>query len=569
MRRQMTYAGQIPLETDLLSTNKNTMVALGYFAQAILGTTTCVDGLACSPTAPASLSVTVAPGSIYALSAVDNSSYSSLAADTTHSIMKQGILYDTWSATMTPPGTSGYAINYLIQGTFAETDDGSTVLPYYNSSNPAVAWSGPSNSGTAQYTQRSGYLTLSTKAGTAATAGSQTTPAADSGYVPLWVVTVAYGATTITSPNIAVHPSAPFINPKLYGLSSAIHYGTDTGSVNALAATVTPAVSSYVDGHIFEITPANTSTSTAPTLNVAGLGAKTIYRPDGGALTVGAIVAGAKFLAAYDGTLGGFVVLGVTKAYVDAAVAAVAPLAVLADPGNVLVTVSSNTAISVSSPSAVVTTTSAAMKLSSVSVSIATGSSGAGGLDTGTLSTSTWYYVWLIAKADGTTSGLLSASATAPTMPSGYTYKCYVGAVRADSSGYLWRTIQYRRRTKVIAGTNPTTVPAIATGPVGSLSGSVVTWSTPSVSSFAPPTALSILLSADNGAYASGGCCQMFIAPSTAYTAPWGSLPPYWAGDLQYDANGAIVEVPLVGGSAVCWYAGSNAGRLGLDGWME
>ena len=41
------------------------------------------------------------------------------------------------------------------------------------------------------------------------------------------------------------------------------------------------------------------------------------------------------------------------------------------------------------------------MKLSSVSVSIATGSSGAGGLDTGTLSTSTWYYVWLIAKADG------------------------------------------------------------------------------------------------------------------------------------------------------------------------
>ena len=140
-----------------------------------------------------------------ALSAVDNSSYSSLAADTTHSIMKQGILYDTWSATMTPPGTSGYAINYLIQGTFAETDDGSTVLPYYNSSNPAVAWSGPSNSGTAQYTQRSGYLTLSTKAGTAATAGSQTTPAADSGYVPLWVVTVAYGATTITSPSL---PSA-------------------------------------------------------------------------------------------------------------------------------------------------------------------------------------------------------------------------------------------------------------------------------------------------------------------------------------------------------------------------
>ncbi|TBW32618.1 hypothetical protein EYW49_22020 [Siculibacillus lacustris] len=222
MRRQMVYSGQIPLETDLLHTNRDVMIALGFFAQAILGTTTCVDGLACTPTSPASMTVNVAPGSIYAVAAVDDASYSSLAADTTHSILKQGLLYDSAAFALTAPATVGYAINYLIQGTFSEVDGGSTVLPYYNSSNPAVAWSGPSNSGAAQHTTRTGTLSLSTKAGTAATSGTQTTPSADAGYVPLWVVTVAYGATSISSGNIVVHPNAPFINPKLFGLLSSI-----------------------------------------------------------------------------------------------------------------------------------------------------------------------------------------------------------------------------------------------------------------------------------------------------------------------------------------------------------
>ena len=61
-------------------------------------------------------------------------------------------------------------------------------------------------------------------------------------------------------------------------------------------------------------------------------------------------------------------------------------------------------------------------------------SSGANGLDTGS-EAAIWYHIYVI--YNGTTvASLLSASATSPTMPSGYTYKKYVGAVYNPSSSF-------------------------------------------------------------------------------------------------------------------------------------
>jgi hypothetical protein len=60
--------------------------------------------------------------------------------------------------------------------------------------------------------------------------------------------------------------------------------------------------------------------------------------------------------------------------------------------------------------------------------------SGANGLDTGGEAADTWYHIWAIGKSDGTLDGLLSASSSAPTLPSGYTYKGYIGAARNNSS---------------------------------------------------------------------------------------------------------------------------------------
>ena len=60
--------------------------------------------------------------------------------------------------------------------------------------------------------------------------------------------------------------------------------------------------------------------------------------------------------------------------------------------------------------------------------------SGVNGLDTGS-EAAIWYHIYVI--YNGTTvASLLSASATSPTMPSGYTYKKYVGAVYNPSSAF-------------------------------------------------------------------------------------------------------------------------------------
>ena len=49
MDRNLVYPGSIPLDTDVLNLNRSTMVAIGYLAQATLGTTTVVDGLSLHP----------------------------------------------------------------------------------------------------------------------------------------------------------------------------------------------------------------------------------------------------------------------------------------------------------------------------------------------------------------------------------------------------------------------------------------------------------------------------------------------------------------------------------------
>jgi len=211
MDRPIVYPGQIPLETDLLNTNRFAMIGLAKLAAAILGTATQVSGFAATPDSPASMIVKIGAGEIYALTNLDGTAYSSLAADTTHQILKQGIMLDPVLLPLTAPATVGQSVNYLIQATLQETDTGAVVLPYYNSANPAVAYSGPSNSGAAQATTRKCGVVVSAKAGVAAATGSQVTPTADAGYVGMWVVTVAYGQTTITAPNISAFASAPTI----------------------------------------------------------------------------------------------------------------------------------------------------------------------------------------------------------------------------------------------------------------------------------------------------------------------------------------------------------------------
>jgi len=62
----------------------------------------------------------------------------------------------------------------------------------------------------------------------------------------------------------------------------------------------------------------------------------------------------------------------------------------------------------------------------------------AGGLDTGSVSTSTWYAIFLIKRSDtGVVDALFSTSFTSPTMPTNYDYKRYIGAVLTDASANI------------------------------------------------------------------------------------------------------------------------------------
>lgn len=72
-----------------------------------------------------------------------------------------------------------------------------------------------------------------------------------------------------------------------------------------------------------------------------------------------------------------------------------------------------------------------------VSLTLNITTSGPNGLDATSEASSTWYYIWVIAKADGTLAGLLSTSATAPALPTGYTFKALQSQAYNDGGSDL------------------------------------------------------------------------------------------------------------------------------------
>nr|WP_294511677.1 hypothetical protein [uncultured Rhodopila sp.] len=228
MDRNIVYPSAIPLDTDLLSVNKNAMIGLGFLAQAVLGTSTVVDGLVCQPTTPASMSVVIGPGSITQFGPVDSLPYGSIPSDTADSLVKMGINVGPTTFLLAAPSSVGQSINYLIEAAFLEADANPTVLPYYNASNPAQSYSGPSNSGTPQNTARTQRVQLQLKAGSPANTNSQTTPAADAGWIGLYQIAVSYGQTAVVAANISALATAPFLSWKLPSLKPGFGSGVQT-----------------------------------------------------------------------------------------------------------------------------------------------------------------------------------------------------------------------------------------------------------------------------------------------------------------------------------------------------
>src|ERR1700733_9811596 len=87
-------------------------------------------------------------------------------------------------------------------------------------------------------------------------------------------------------------------------LSASSSFLTDTGTTNLIAVTLQPASGpapvAYSPGLTLLVLAANTTTT--PSVNLNGLGAKTIVNSNGTALAVGQIVAGQLLQLVYDGT---------------------------------------------------------------------------------------------------------------------------------------------------------------------------------------------------------------------------------------------------------------------------
>ncbi|WP_407146225.1 hypothetical protein [Bradyrhizobium sp. ORS 86] len=310
--RTIVYDGALPQANDILNTSKFAMLGDAFMALATLGNSgsnpsTVVAGLACTPTLPASLQVNVGPGVIFSVDQVDATAYGDLGTDS-NQVYKMGIREATGTLTITPPSTSGFSQVFLVQAILSDIDAGSTVLSYFNSANPSIPLSGPSNSGISQNTTRTCVCTVALKAGVAATTGTQVNPAPDAGYTALYYITVANGATQITSGNIVQVGGGfePFVNTALPYMPRAVQTGgwnwvVDSGTASNLVVTMSPAPLAYVGGLEVKV-KVSAAPIGASVINVNGLGNKSIVNPDGSPITSNQWTAAAILRLVYDGT---------------------------------------------------------------------------------------------------------------------------------------------------------------------------------------------------------------------------------------------------------------------------
>lgn len=195
-----------------------------------------------------------------------------------------------------------------------------------------------------------------------------------------------------------------------------------------------------------------------------------------------------------------------------------------------------------------------------------TSSAAANGMDGEARGTSAWIYLYLI--NNGTTTATLATKTSplsgAPTLPSGYTYYSYVGAMYVDSSGNLLRTLQLGNKAHyvVTASTNTPNLPVMGNGSAGSTS--TPTWVGITLAGFVPPTAdtINVAANADVG----GTAAVVLVAPNNAYGNGTSTNPPPVV--VGTATTAAINPVPIES-SSIYWASSGTDGYLFCLGWTD
>lgn len=213
------------------------------------------------------------------------------------------------------------------------------------------------------------------------------------------------------------------------------------GTGDAITGTIaTGGVVALTDGMEFSVRAPAANTITTPTFNLTldatATGAKAIVRGDTqGALSAGEIAAaGHELHLKYRSSLDKWLLLNPSLQNSRSIQGVGFNIAARVDAVN------SDTQIDITADTLIVQDTLGnTQRVDSVNVTADITVSGVNGLDTGSEAANTWYYGYVIVKPDGTKAALLSVSATSPTMPTGYTYKARVCAVRNDAgSNFNW-----------------------------------------------------------------------------------------------------------------------------------
>ncbi len=189
------------------------------------------------------------------------------------------------------------------------------------------------------------------------------------------------------------------------------------------------------------------------------------------------------------------------------------------------------------------------------------------GLDAGTIANSTWYNVFAIAKADGTKGVLMSLSATAPTMPSGYIDKIRLGVIKTHSDGTLLRTLQLERVVQYVVtpSTNTPNFPVMVSGVQGNVT--TPTFVAVATGSFIPPTASKI----DLIVFAAASIA--IVSANNNVTNPYNTNYPTNPPPIQIQTGGStycFLPATLVLESTNIYFAGSGIYEgLYCKGWEE
>lgn len=317
------------------------------------------------------------------------------------------------------------------------------------------------------------------------------------------------------------------------------------GTSDVITLALGPSIPAYYDGlrAFFRATAANTTTT--PTVNVNGLGAKVITKFGGTALNAGDIPGAlAEVQLVYNAANNRFEYMN----------APVPRLAVQGTFKNLKVVATAGAATVTATVDEIILETASQSYATgrAVSVSINSGTAGAGGLDTGTVAASTWYSVWIIYNGSAY-AGLLSTGVSAPTsLPSGYIYYSRVGFVKTSATAAQFQgSLQYNRNAQwTVDGTVLTAFPLIAGG--GIANNTSTAWA-----AFAPSTASRLDLT-------------LVGLNSTAGNAQIGPNANVLVGMLWAMVNaGGTMATSLIPESANVFIGTGSNGRVYVRGWED